>query len=435
MDKKEIESIESKMLNTIIEDEHSRTKVLPILSPQHFSEPDHKKIMAAIQGLDDEGSPITSITVKRWIEKHHGGQGWAVKVACLDTDFLSSNPNYYATILIENSARIALHKRLESSLSRLKEGNDDIFDIVESIENTIDEGIKDAVTTGVKSFEDIKQKSKHEIQTGETDGVVLTGLTNLDELTNGFRSGNLIVIGARPGMGKSALMNTIARNIASTGLPTYMFSLEMEDTELVDRMVSADVGIDNGKIINRQLDEYERDLYLSKIDEVPNLPIYIYDKGGLTMRELKSKARLAKKTTGIGALFVDYIQLMEGSGQNREQEVSKISRDLKALAKELKIPVVALAQLSRKVEEAHYKLPDIHHLRESGAIEQDADMIMFLWRPDAYGYRMLDFDPITGEEVPTEVGETDAYVRVAKNRKGKLGNVHLQFQGRFTRFI
>lgn len=435
MDGKELNKLESAMLNTLIEDSKTRQTVLPKLKPEHFKDQDHNHIYRAIDELSADDLPIDMITVKSWLDKNVGQDNWHIKVATLDNRFLNDKPLHYATLIIESAMRRNIEKRLQNALHKIKDDSNDVFQVIDEVENTIQEQVANTESSGVKSYAELKEQTKSEVVSGESVGIVMTGLKEFDDKTYGFKNGNLIILAARPAMGKSALMNTWAKGIASTGVPVYMFSLEMEATELVDRMVSGEVGIDNGTIINRNLDEYEKKLYLDKIDETQDLPIYVYDKGGITMRELKQKARRAKQTTGIGALFVDYIQLMSGDGNNREQEVGKISRQLKALAKDLEIPVIALAQLSRAVDNREFKLPQLSDLRESGSIEQDADMVCFLWRPSYYGYQSLPFDPLTMKDEDTMVEEHDAYVRIAKNRKGKEATVRHSFQGRFTRFI
>jgi len=435
MQNKELNRLESAMLNTLIEDAKTRKQVLPRLNEKHIQDKTHASILRAITALSDNDLPIDMISVRNWLQRNEGGKNWAVEVATLDSKFLNDKPLHYATMIIEASMRRQLRAKLEISLQKVREDDNDVFDIVESLEKTIEEQMKNVESSGVRSFAEIKEQSKAEIASGLSPNVVFTGLPTFDELVGGFKSGDLIILAARPAMGKSALMNTWAKGIASTGVPVYMFSLEMEDTELIDRMVSGDIGVDNGDIVNRNLNELDRKLYLDKIDEVEDLPIFVYDKGGLTLREVKQKARLAKQTTGIGALFVDYIQLMNGGGNNRHEIVGDVSRGLKALAKELEIPIIALAQLSRRVEEREFKLPQLSDLKESGDIEQDADKVFFIWRPSYYGYKSLPFDPVSGEEIDTIVEESDSYIRAAKNRRGIIGTVCLDFQGRFTRFV
>ena len=434
----EIIDLESKVVNRVMDDPSTRDAILPILKPEQLADKAHQSIMKAIVSLSDDNLPIDMITVKDWLNKNEPRDNWAAIVGTLEVASFSEKPIHHARIIKEHYLRRSMQKQLEAALYNLKAENKDVFETLGTLSERIDDSINSTESSSFRSFAEIKEQSKNEIIKNESPNIVLSGLENLDNVTNGFGAGELIIIAARPSMGKSALMNTIAMNVASNGLPVYIFSLEMDAHQIVDRMVSGDVGIANGKIIRRNLDENERALYLDKIDDVDNLPIYVYDKGGINMRTVKSEARKAYKTTGVGAVFVDYMQLMDGSSKsgNREQEISGISRALKSLARELKCPVFALSQLSRACEAREFKIPQLSDLRESGAIEQDADTVLMLYRPARYGYTVLPFDISTNEEVDTVVEEHDGYVLVEKNRNGSVDyNARLNFQGIYTRFV
>lgn len=435
MTNKELIKLESALVNRVMDDPATRDSILPILKPDYLFERDHQAIMRAVVSLSDNDLPIDIITVKNWLNKNEPQDNWASIVGTLEVANFSEKPIHHARIIQEQYLRRRVQNELTAVIKNSQNESSDIFQSLNSLSEFIDNSLADTQADSFRSFAEIKEQTKQEIITGDISGVLPSGLAKFDEKLM-MRSGNLVVVAARPAMGKSAFMSTIAKNIASNGVPVYVFSLEMEDTEIVDRMVSGDVKIANGKIINRQLDEYEERMFLDAVDEVQDIPLYVYDKGGLNMRILKSELRKASKTTGVGAVFLDYIQLMNSvsSNSNREQEVSKISRELKALSKELKVPIIALSQLSRQCENREFKLPQLSDLRESGAIEQDADAVVLLWRPSYYGYKAIPFDLVTREESDTVVEESDAYAIIAKNRKGDTGACLLNFQGMYARF-
>lgn len=432
----ELIKLESGILSRIVDDHQTRNSVSSILNSHDFVDNDHKAIMRAVKSLTEQEAPIDSTTVNNWLNNFEPKEGrtWASIVGTLETTRFETKPVYHAKIIKQESLKRRMKKELEAALVNLE--RQDPISTLETLSERIEQSVASVEPSSFKSFAEIKETTLEEIRSGNSKSVVLSGLSALDSVSGGFREGNLIVIAARPAMGKSALMSTVARNIASQGLPTYVFSLEMEATEIVDRMVSGDVSVANGKIINRNLDEYERDLYLDKIGEVEDIPLYVYDRGGITINLIKSELRKAQKSTGVGAVFVDYIQLVSSvkNKSNREAEVSEISRTLKALAKELKCPVFALSQLNRSLESTEYKVPELQHLRESGAIEQDADKVMFLWRPAYYGFHALPFDPLTNQEDDTVVDDSDCYIKLAKNRSGNVSTCLLTFQGIYARF-
>ena len=438
MTNEELVKLESALVNRVMDDPSTRDAILPVLKPDHLADKNHQAIFRAVVSLSDDGLPIDMITVKDWLNKNEPKDNWASIVGTLEVVSFSEKPIHHAKIIREQYLRRTAEKQLRDALVDVRKSGKDIFETLGSLGEAIDGNISDTQSSSFRSFAEVKEQSKIEITKNESANTVLSGLKSLDNVVDGFSAGDLVVIAARPSMGKSALMNTVARNIASNGLPVYIFSLEMDAYQIVDRMVSGDVGVANGKIIKRNMSEYERMLYLDKIDEVEDVPIFIYDKGAINMRSVKAEMRRAKKSTGVGAVFVDYMQLMEGvsKNQSREQEISSVSRGLKALARELKCPVFALSQLSRACElRGDPKIPQLSDLRESGAIEQDADTVMLLYRPSFYTYPMIPYDIVTGEQVDTVVEEGDVYAIIAKHRGGSLErNAKLNFQGMYTRF-
>jgi replicative DNA helicase len=250
-------------------------------------------------------------------------------------------------------------------------------------------------------------------------------------MTNGWQKSDLIIVAARPGMGKTAFTLSLAKNAAEHNFPVALFSLEMASVQLVTRIISMDCEIESGKLRNGQMEDYEWQKLHASVDRLANVPIYIDDTPGINIFELRAKCRRLKQNHDIKMIIIDYLQLMtgaptKGGGGNREQEISGISRALKALAKELEVPVMALSQLSRAVEtRGGSKRPMLSDLRESGAIEQDADIVTFIYRPGYY--EMEDEDDF---DTPKDLAE----IIIAKHRNGGLGTVNLRFVGQFTKF-
>jgi replicative DNA helicase len=263
----------------------------------------------------------------------------------------------------------------------------------------------------------------------EKNSGVPSGFHELDEVTGGWQQSNLIIVAARPGMGKTAFALALARNAAvDYKKPVAVFSLEMEAVELVNRMISMETGLESEKLRKGKLNEDDWQQLHKNISLLSDAPIFINDTPGLSIMEFRSIARRLKQQNDVSMILIDYLQLMRGSGDSkglREQEISMISRSLKAISKELKIPIIALAQLSRKVEETTDKRPLLSHLRESGAIEQDADMVCFLYRPEYY--------KITQDADGNSTAGL-AQLIIAKNRHGALRDINLGFIAEQTKF-
>jgi replicative DNA helicase len=262
---------------------------------------------------------------------------------------------------------------------------------------------------------------------------IKTGISELDKAACGLVSPDLIIVAARPGAGKTAMALSITYNISvKQKIACAWFSLEMDGTQLVRRLVSMDTGIPHEAIRNGTTTSEQDRIIGESVDKISYSPIHIEDRTSMNIRDIRTRASLLKKKHNIGLVIVDYIQLMSGidsKGKNREQVVSEISRGLKCLAKELEIPVIALSQLSRSVETRGDKMPQLSDLRESGAIEQDADSVMFLMRPEYYG--MTEPVEIGGTEYPVQ---RLAICSIAKNRHGQTKNIALEFTGNTMTF-
>ena len=261
---------------------------------------------------------------------------------------------------------------------------------------------------------------------------VASGFNKIDKLTAGWQESDLVIIAARPGMGKTALSLSMASNIAINGkIPLAFFSLEMSSIQLITRMISSETGLDANKLRTGKLEKHEWEQLNVRVKNLENAPLYIDDTPSLSIFDLRAKARRLVSQKGVKIIIVDYLQLMTAGANiktgNREQEISTISRNLKALAKELKIPVIALSQLSRMVEGRTSKRPLLSDLRESGAIEQDADIVSFIYRPEYYKIDQWD----DNERSSTE-GEAEFIV--SKHRNGGLGNIRLRFISQLAKF-
>ncbi len=434
--------LEEAILGAIMLEKSAFDTVIEILKPECFYVDAHQKIYKAMQGLAIKSLPIDLLTVVEELkfreELEFVGGPYAVTKL---TNSVVSSAN------IEAHARIVLQKFIQRELIRISgeiigdayEDSIDVFDMLDDAEtklfeitnNHLRKNFDDIETVLVKTINRIEEmRNRHDEITG-----VPTGFPSLDKLTYGWQPTDLIILAARPSVGKTAFALNLARTAAlHPTKPTAVgfFSLEMSSSQLVQRILSAESEIWLEKIARGKLEEHEmKQLYKKGIDRLSKAPIFIDDSAALNIFELRAKCRRLKNKHNIGIIIIDYLQLMSGSADrnsNREQEISKISRDLKGLAKELQVPIIALSQLSREVEKRKEgnKIPQLSDLRESGAIEQDADMVMFLYRPDYY-------DVTTNEMGESNKGET--YVKIAKHRNGSLDTIKLKAELHIQRFI
>jgi replicative DNA helicase len=349
---------------------------------------------------------------------------------------------------LEAHCKILLQKFIQRELIRISgevitdafEDSSDAFDLLDEAESKLFEvsngfAKRNFDEIGVVLAEAVNRIEELRNKKDDISGVP-SGFSKLDRITNGFQPTDLIIIAARPSVGKTAFALNLARNASlhpTRPVPVGVFSLEMSNAQLVQRILSAESGIAMEKIARGRLEDHEmQELYSRGIQRLANANIYLDDTAALNIFELRAKARRMVNKYKVGLLIIDYLQLMSGSSENRnmnrEQEISNISRSLKGLAKELNIPVIALSQLSRAVESRKEgnKIPQLSDLRESGAIEQDADMVMFLYRPEYY-------DITQNEHGESNKGET--YIRIAKHRNGELGQITLQAQLHIQRFV
>ncbi len=431
--------IEKVVLGALMIDKDAFTVVSEIIKPETFYEARHQKIYEAVQSLNLQEKPVDIMTVTE--ELRHKGTledvGGPAYVVELSSQVASSaHIEYHAHILAQKFLARQLIQFASMIETDAFDETVDVDDLMQKAEGALFEiSQKNMLQDYVQIDTIVDQAHQLLLQASNREGG-LTGVTSgfrkLDDITAGWQPSDLVIIAGRPAMGKTSFALSIAKNVAiDYRKPIAFFSLEMNNVQLVNRLISNVCSIPGNKILNGQLtpDEWER--FDSNIRKMQGAPIYVDDTPGLSIFELRTKARRLVREHGIELLMIDYLQLMNANGMrfnSRQEEVSTISRSLKGLAKELNIPVLALSQLSRAVEQRdgpEGKRPQLSDLRESGAIEQDADMVLFVHRPEYYH--------ILQDEKGNDLHGM-AQIIIAKHRKGATGDVLLNFRGEYTRF-
>lgn len=431
--------LEEAILGALMLEKDAYSLVSDILKPDSFYDTIHQTIYRAIVDLAVRQAPIDMLTVVEQLRKDGEIEsvGGPVYIAQL-TDKVASAAH------IEFHARIIAQKYLARELisfsslvtNKAFDETTDVDDLMQEAESKLFEISQRNVKKDVTQINPVIKEALNllEIAANRPEGLsgLQTGFTPLDKITSGWQNSDLVIIAARPAMGKTAFVLSMAKNMAvSYGYPVALFSLEMSNVQLVNRLIVNTCEIPGEKIKNGQLLPYEWEQLDFKIKELYDAPLFIDDTPSLSVFELRTKARRLVREHGIKMIIIDYLQLMNASGMNygsREQEVSMISRSLKGLAKELNIPIIALSQLNRGVEGrtgAEGKRPQLSDLRESGAIEQDADMVCFIHRPEYY--KILEDDK--GNSL---IGLAE--IIIAKHRNGATGDVLLRFKSEFARF-
>ena len=432
--------LEEVVLGAMMIDKKGVDDVIDILNAEVFYKEAHQAIFEAIYVLFENSEPVDLLTVSQQLKKMQkldlaGGDYYLVQL----TQKVSSSAH------IEFHARIILQKYIQRSLIKIsneiiEESYDettDVFDLLDNAESKLYEitqgNIKRSSETAQQLVIQAKKKIE-EISNKEGLSGIPTGFTKVDKLTSGWQPSDLIIIAARPGMGKTALTLSMARNIAvGSNIPVAFFSLEMASVQLITRLISSETGLSSEKLRTGNLEKHEWEQLNVKVKGLEKAPLFIDDTPSLSIFDLRAKARRLSSQHGIKLIMIDYLQLMTAGGSqkgggNREQEISTISRNLKALAKELNVPVIALSQLSRAVEtRGGSKRPLLSDLRESGAIEQDADIVSFIYRPEYYKIEEWDDE----ERSPT-AGQAEFIV--AKHRNGGLDEIRLKFIGHLGKF-
>ncbi len=431
---------EQAVLGAVLKDSEAINQVIEVLSEEsHFYVPKHQSIYRAALSLYEKGEPtdITTVATELAREDQLGRVGGRVYLVELIEGVASTaNLMAHANIVLERSVLrrlISTSNEIIRSCYSYEQPVDDLLDIAES---TIFRLSESRLRKGFTSIKELIPATFEDIENMQTEGGGLTGLptgyNDLDVMTNGLHNGDLVVVAGRPSMGKSALAMNIAEHIAIERKKAVgVFSIEMSKEQLALRMLCGRARISQQKLRARKLRDEDWSRLTIAGGPLSEAPIFIDDSPTLSSLEIRAKARRLKSQHNVGLILVDYIQMVHGSGrfENRQQEMANISRGLKALAKELEIPVIALSQLSRMVEQrGGEKRPQLSDLRESGAIEQDADLVMFIYRPEHYLAHLEKTDPKYVEV------QGKAEIIVAKQRNGPTGVVHLAFVKEFARF-
>lgn len=427
--------LEEAVLGAILVDRDGLPSVIELLRSESFYKQTHSTIYEVMLELFEKSQPIDLLTVHELLKKKKkleevGGVNYLLDL----TNKVASAAN------IEYHARIIAQKFIQRELIRVSthtikdsyEDEKDVFELLDEAEQNLYDITDTNLNTGYEKLSALAIKTRREIEEigAKEEGItgVTTGFDDLDKLTSGWQKSDLIIVAARPGMGKTAFTLSLTANAAKAGKGVAVFSLEMANTQLVQRLIAMDASINSHKLRNGKLEEAEWLRLNQAVDNMAETPIYIDDTPAINIFELRAKCRRLKQNHDIGLIVIDYLQLMTGAPNqkngNREQEISSISRALKGLAKELNVPVIALSQLSRSVEtRGGSKRPVLSDLRESGAIEQDADIVIFIYRP---GYYEMDED----FDKPKDLAE----IIISKHRNGGLDTVELRFVPEFVRF-
>ncbi|MEP2024433.1 MAG: replicative DNA helicase [Reichenbachiella sp.] len=433
--------IEETVLGALMLEKDALTTVIDILKPQSFYDDRHSKVYEAIVQLFNKSEPVDIMTVTAQLRKNGTLEiaGGAYHIANLTTRVNSAaNIEYHARIITEQAIKRDLIRISAKIQEDAFEDTEDVFELLDRTEQALFEISESNIKKNYAGMQQLMHEAIMEIEARKEhkDGLtgVPSGFTELDRVTAGWQASDLVIIAARPAMGKTAFVVSAMRNAAvEFGEAVAIFSLEMSSIQLVNRLISAEAELESDKIKKGNLADHEWEQLVHKTARLTEAPIFIDDTPGLSILELRAKCRRLKAQHDIKMIIIDYLQLMSGDSSksgggsgNREQEIASISRALKGIAKELNVPVIALSQLSRAVEtRGGDKRPQLSDLRESGSIEQDADMVMFLYRPEYYD--------ITEDEDGLPTAGTGEVI-IAKHRNGSLENVKLKFIGRFTKF-
>ncbi|MFP4528046.1 MAG: replicative DNA helicase [Candidatus Kapaibacterium sp.] len=423
------------VLGSMMLDRQAIAKAIDVLEPESFYNPAHKKIFETILRMFDSGISVDIITLSNELSKEGaldfvGGAYYLTEINGRTPT--AANVEYHAWIVQEKALKRQL---IDASGMILTNAYDDSTDALEEIDNAEAEIFKIAEKRFRRGYEHIKKVAHETIdlinRLAERDSSGLTGIESgfreLDKMLGGFQNSDLVIIAARPSMGKTALALSMARNMAvEYKEPVAFFSIEMSSQQLVIRLLSAESRINQQKIRTGMVSQDDMTKIVHSLGKLSDSPIIIDDSPMLTIMELRAKCRRLKAEYGIKIVFIDYLQLMHSpKAESREREISMISQALKSIAKELNIPVVALAQLNRSIEARKDRRPMLSDLRESGSIEQDADVVMFVNRPEVYHEAAYD------DGTPTE---GTAEIIIGKQRNGPIGNIKVAFQKDFARF-
>ena len=431
--------IERAVLGALMIDKDAYAIVCETLSPESFYEPRNQRVYQAVMELSIKERPVDIWTVTEQLAHQGdlemvGGPGYVAELTSRVAS--SANIEYHARIIAQKSLARQLISYTGNIQTKAFDETVDVDDLMQEAEGTLFEIGQRNMKKDYTQIDPVVKNAVAVIQkaSANKDGLtgVPTGYHKLDDITSGWQPSDLVIIAGRPAMGKTSFALSMAKNIAADyQVPMAFFSLEMSNVQLVNRLISNVCEIQGSKILNGQLQQDEWERLDKRLNKLLGAPLYVDDTPGLSVFELRTKARRLVREHGVRIIMIDYLQLMNANGMrfsSRQEEVSVISRSLKGLAKELDVPILALSQLNRGVESRdglEGKRPQLSDLRESGAIEQDADMVLFVHRPEYYHI----YEDDKGRDL-----HGMAQIIIAKHRKGATGDVLLTFRGEFTRF-
>lgn len=429
---------EEAVLGAVLIDNNAINSVIDILSPDSFYKEQHALIYGAVKELFGNSQPVDILTVAQELRQSGdlesaGGEYYLIQLSQKVSS--SAHCEYHARVIVQKHIQREMIHVAGTIITKAFDETTDVFDLLDEAEQQLFEVAHSNIVKNYASAKDLIKEAIariEEISKKEGLSGVPSGFRELDKVTAGWQPSDLIILAARPGMGKTAFVLSMARNmVIDSKVPVAVFSLEMAAVQLITRLISSETGLPSEKLRKGNLDEAEWAQLLAKVQKLENAPLFIDDTPAISVFDLRAKCRRLVAQHKVGLIIIDYLQLMTVGGEksksgNREQEISTISRSLKSIAKELNVPVIALSQLSRAVESrAGDKRPQLSDLRESGAIEQDADIVSFIYRPEYYDIETFrDGDPAEGK----------AEIIIAKHRNGSLEDIRLRFEGAMARF-
>ncbi len=421
---------EESVLGAMLLSESSISDVLEKLRGEDFYKPAHRRIFESVVALFGRGEAVDSVTVAEELRRaaaleEVGGKPYLFHL--VNSVPAASNASYYARIVEETAMLRRMIEATQQAAAMAFESADDVDHIVDQVEALIFSVAQRRLGDRFAHIRDLLHEHLEQVEALQLRGAsvtgVPTGFIDLDNLTSGFQPSNLVIVAARPSFGKTSFALNIAQQAATEhGVPVAIFSLEMSKMELVQRLVCAEALVDVHKLRTGNLSDQDWSRLATAVGRLADAPVYIDDTEAVTVLEIRAKARRLKQKHGLGLVIVDYLQLMSGPrrSENRQQEISEISRSLKILARELEVPVIAVSQLSRAVEARQDKRPMLADLRESGAIEQDADLVIFIYRDEVYN--------------PDSPDKGTVEILLSKHRNGPVGRLKLTFLQNYTKF-